>query len=218
MSCECENKNEDLKSINKLPKEYENPIDYIVYTYLCEYTAFIFYNFGITPNMITTLSLITGLLSTVYIESNNYVISILLLWISYYFDCLDGHVARKYKQCSPFGCYYDHIKDNITMVYIIYTLSYKLQTMSQLIFFYSSILLFSFGLAIQLGMQEIYSKNENKSSSLSILMMLCKNSLWEFPESFLNYTKYLGCGTFYVLITTIIGYCYVIKQENYIFM
>lgn len=62
---------------------------------------------GFTPNMLTTLSLISTLLFGYFFYKNN-LLSIVFLLLHMYFDEADGHLARRYKMTSKFGDYYDH--------------------------------------------------------------------------------------------------------------
>ena len=104
----------------KLKIEDENPIDNFVYD-IVEILDPIFYRLNFTPNIITTLSLLTGLLSGYYFYKNNYIC--IPLWIiSYILDCSDGYFARKYKMTSKFGDYYDHISDFIKITAILTTM------------------------------------------------------------------------------------------------
>ena len=205
-----DNTNFDNAPVIKLSKEYENPIDYYMYNYICEYTSPLFYTLGISPNMITTLSLITGLYSTSFVTSQQYNFAILFLWISYYFDCLDGHVARKYKQCSSIGCYYDHLKDISVTSYLIYKLLLKFIELEHELLFSLSIFLFAVGLAIQMGLQELNTTSQ-PSPFLKVFVLLCKNSLWEIPKEFIIYTKFLGCGTFFMLLSVLMVWCHIVE-------
>lgn len=108
--------------MSKLKKEQEGPIDNVLYD-ICEHVSDFFYKTNHTPNMITTYSGITGILACYYYYHNNLQLFVILFSISYFFDCLDGYYARKYKMTSEFGAYYDSIKDisvHLLLIYIIY--------------------------------------------------------------------------------------------------
>lgn len=108
----------------KLPKDYENPIDQI-FIDICDNTKPYFKMFNITPNMITTLSVISTLLSAYYINKDSYMYAILFYLLNWYFDTLDGIVARTYNMGSTFGAYYDTISDMIGNAIILYVLYQK---------------------------------------------------------------------------------------------
>ena len=96
--------------MRKLSVKYENPIDNIIYLYV-EPLAPYMHKYNITPNMITTFGNISWVYGLYLLYNHEYVYSALLFGLSYYFDCLDGYVARKYDLISIFGDYYDHISD-----------------------------------------------------------------------------------------------------------
>ena len=78
-----------------------------------------FKKINFTPNGITTLSLIFGLLSVFLFYKKHYYSAALSYFISYIFDCTDGMYARKYNMVTKFGDYYDHIKDVIVYILLI---------------------------------------------------------------------------------------------------
>ena len=73
--------------MRKIKKEFENPIDNIIIDMAEKITPFL-YETGHTPNIITTYSLIFGLLSVYYLNKNNITMFILFYIISYFFDCI----------------------------------------------------------------------------------------------------------------------------------
>ena len=81
--------------VNKIPPELDNPIDTIIYNHIDEQLD-LFKNLKLTPNLITTISLICGLGSVYNIYKNKYIIGAILWFLSYYFDCADGKMARKF--------------------------------------------------------------------------------------------------------------------------
>ena len=66
---------------------------------------------GATPNVLTTLGLITSVLCIYFLWKKKPVLSILFLYLRMYFDFADGLLARKYRQTSKFGEWYDHVVD-----------------------------------------------------------------------------------------------------------
>ncbi len=75
----------------------------------------------ITPNQITTFSLILGLWGSWMVAQGPYSMEVLgafLLWSCCIFDGCDGEVARLKYLCSPSGGLYDVIADNIVHVAI----------------------------------------------------------------------------------------------------
>ena len=71
----------------------------------------------VTPNQITTASLLVGLLGCWWLASGVYawqVLGALLLWSCCILDGCDGEVARLKLLCSPSGATYDVAADNIS--------------------------------------------------------------------------------------------------------
>jgi phosphatidylglycerophosphate synthase len=186
--------------MRKIPEIYENPIDNI-FLDICENFSLFFKNTGHTPNIITTYSLFFGILSIYYLYINNFKLFALFFIISYFFDCLDGHFARKYNMVTKFGDYYDHFTDSLKGILLMYVVFLKYKNVISfnllIIFFIFSILTF-----LHIGCQQkIYnSKYENMKESIDNFQQLCKSEKW------ITTTRFFGSGTFIFL--TIIGIFY----------
>lgn len=98
--------------VNKISLEYDNPLDIVIYKHIDKYLE-LYYNLGLTPNDLTTISLISGLTSVYFAYNENFIIASILWAVAYYYDCADGKLARKYKLTSKFGDLYDHISNII---------------------------------------------------------------------------------------------------------
>jgi phosphatidylglycerophosphate synthase len=185
--------------MKKIKDNLENPIDFLIINYLCEpLSELIHNNFpNITPNMLTTIGLIFGILSIICLYKNLYIASFILFWISYFFDCLDGYYARKYNMVTQIGDYYDHIRDFIINIGIVILITSKLKSSNQkYIFVFILIILFIF-MCVHLGCQE---KIYNQNSILSNMTKLCPN------EKYINITKYFGCGTYMLYVSIYLLY------------
>ena len=125
--------------MRKIGAEYENFIDNYLID-ICEYMSSYIHKLGITPNIITTMSLICGLSASALLYNKHYYSACVLWIISYYLDNLDGYIARKYNQTSKIGDYYDHIADLIKFLTALFVL-YKLNSHK---FYEVSIVLFIF--------------------------------------------------------------------------
>jgi hypothetical protein len=185
--------------VNKLKEEHENIFD----IYICnsiDSHIHIYNQLGLTPNMVTTLSLITGILSAYMILKKKYKIAGILFFIAYYFDCVDGKVARKYNMTTKFGDYYDHGSDIIkflVLMYVLYKDNYIRFKTIGIVILLLVILCF-----YHLGCQEGVYTDESKTSespTLNILKPSKESSLINIHN-----TKYFGCGTFYIVLSLII--------------
>ena len=186
----------------KIISELENPIDNILINLSIKFGDILHKYKFITPNIITTISIILAIIAIYCIYIKYYKIGAILLFISYFFDCLDGNFARRFNMISTFGDYYDHIGDifkNFLLYYVI--LISNLKNITKYIFIILVIILL-FLSSLHLGCQE---KIYNNKSVLEILKIMC---LKRFD---INYTKYFGTGTFMFIIVI---YIFFIKELN----
>ena len=100
--------------MRKIDKIYENIFDNY-YIDLSEYLNHYLHKIYIKPNHLTLLSLITGIFSAYLIYTNHFFKALCLFQCSYLLDCMDGSMARTYKQETTFGDYFDHISDIIKL-------------------------------------------------------------------------------------------------------
>lgn len=86
---------------------------------LSGYVAQFLKHFNVTPNYITSLSLLFGLIGIYFFCVGNIWLGVFGLFTSYVLDSVDGCYARIYGMCSSFGDVYDHVKDIfIVLVFI----------------------------------------------------------------------------------------------------
>jgi archaetidylinositol phosphate synthase len=81
--------------------------------------AEMFVNLGITPNQISVLSLVAGLLCAILYFRQHFVIGSLLLFISAMLDLVDGSVARKMNRQTDFGAVFDWITDKYVDAFVL---------------------------------------------------------------------------------------------------
>ena len=180
--------------MRKIPPELENPVDRL-FIDMADASSEFYKSLNFTPNMLTTLSLITGLISFIlFIEGYNILAAIFYL-ISYYYDTCDGFFARKYKMETAFGDVYDHVVDWTKNFLLIYALFVRSKTK----FIPSVIILVVFALlsGIHLGCQEQYYSSDVSQPLMDNLAQLCPK------PSYINITKYFGTGTFTLVFAII---------------
>lgn len=188
--------------MRKIPRKYDNPIDNVLIN-MADTICPLFKSCGFNPNGITTVSLLFGLLA-LWSLWKRYIWSFAILYvISYFFDCVDGHFARKYDQVTEVGDMYDHIKDitiGVALMAVLYVrnrgrCSWKVWFPVLLVFIIFTMLGYT-----HLGCQEkIYAKNE--SGTLNLGKKLCSSD----PTKKIKWSKYFGMGTWtIVLITSVI--------------
>lgn len=174
----------------KIESIYENPIDNLLIS-LIKLLSPIFYMLNITPNMITTMSLIITLIGVHFINEQQFFKASILIFIGYIFDCWDGYYARTYNMTTKYGDIYDHVSDTLkTLLIVIAILSLKIKKYTKILFI---IILFITVLLtiIHLGCQEKVKINnkKNESNTLNFTKLFCINN------KSIIYTKYFGCGT-----------------------
>ncbi len=191
--------------MRKILKEYDNPLDNY-FIELSEITTPYAYSIGMNPNMITTLSNIACIITILLLLNANYYMAAFFLLVSYYFDCMDGHMARKYDMVTIFGDYYDHISDSLKIFAVLITL-YCINKEKFIKVIPIIILLFIL-MSVHLGCQELLY-NSNESITLEPTKLLCpvnNNSSDDVVKNTLYSTKYFGCGTFFLGLALIIIY------------
>lgn len=185
---------------SKIEDKYENPIDVLAYK-LCTYIEPLFAMIKATPNNITTISLLCGLLCVYYMNINKYY-AFTFYWLSYIFDCLDGYYARKHNMLSKLGDMYDHYSDLFKHV-LIYHMLYKKLDKKKFIQFNTFLASIGIGLFIQMGCQEKKYEEKigeeeakRKSGYLGSFKPLCSN-----PEIVARYSRFFGVGTVTLLFS-----------------
>jgi phosphatidylglycerophosphate synthase len=181
-----------MNSSRKLPKRLECPLDNVLLD-VVEYINPYFYQLGFTPNGITTLSAIFGIIASLNIIYNWYILASINYFIGYFFDCMDGNYARRYKLTSKFGDLYDHIKDIVVsfglMGVLISKHGFTPFTSSLSILFFAL-----FGMNnLYLGEQERYFEGE-RSDFLKYFTMKSNFSL--------DFLRYFGCATVNAYVST----------------
>ena len=193
--------------MRKLSMIYENPVDNFLYIYV-EILAPYMNKYNITPNMITTLGNISWICGAYLIYNDKFTYGSLLFATSYYFDCLDGYVARKYNQTSIFGDYYDHISDVCKAITYMLLLYYKncilFKKLSPLI------ILFTFFIVLHLYYQEKFHDKKKDSPALAVLDNLIPHYFQTKTDSetrkWLTMTRWVGSGTWNLVFCLIIIY------------
>ena len=192
-----------IKTGNKLPEHYDDPVDIFYKKYIDVINPH-FKEAGMTPNMITTLSLVFGLL-TCYLYYKSYYVSAGLSYIvSYFFDVMDGYFARIYDMGSVFGSYYDSISDN-AVVLILLILFYKnpnLQFKYKIIIF-MVLAVYGIGTVYHMSCQEKYVKETNEKHVSEGLSFLDNIKCVNFEN--MKYTRIFGTGVTTFAMSIIIG-------------
>lgn len=81
----------------------------------------------LTPNSVSIIALIIGILSSVLLYFDKLILAVAFLWISGYLDSVDGAMARKKNLTSAFGTLLDITFDRIVELSIILVLALKFE-------------------------------------------------------------------------------------------
>ena len=188
--------------MRKIEKNYENFFDDFLID-IAEYVSPFFYKLNFTPNDITTLSLITGLASVYFLYKQNIVLFSILWIVSYFFDCLDGHFARKYDMVTKFGDLYDHVKD-ISVLLLLTIVSFIIFRQKK--YFYHAfvvIIIFLILSNIHLTCQQTLYKGANSNDEFLDFLKYIYIKLGindENCKEVIQYTKYFGVGTLHLIV------------------
>jgi phosphatidylglycerophosphate synthase len=196
--------------MRKISPKYENPLDNILIDF-CALLSPTFKIFNMTPNMITTLSMITGVYSIKEYVNKNYLNSAILYGLSYLFDCLDGFYARKYKMVTKFGDYYDHIKDITVIGVLLYLIFIKYYNKKNILIPLILIILL-FTCQLQISCQETLYDNKAESDILQVLNLFPIFSKKK-TQRILTVSRYVGLGTMNLFIIFSILYSRIIDNK-----
>lgn len=78
----------------------------------------------ITPNGLTVLSLVLGVVSAACFASNQLIAGAGFFYLSFMIDCVDGKIARLKGTGTPFGLWLDYVGDRIRVVLCAAGLAY----------------------------------------------------------------------------------------------
>tara|TARA_Y100000991_G_C21949145_1_gene338900 strand:- start:943 stop:1524 length:582 start_codon:yes stop_codon:yes gene_type:complete len=191
----------------KINPKHENPIDNFIVFETCSPISEYLNKNHITPNMITTVGLISSLGGAYFLYNYKIYAFIILYLIAYFCDCLDGYMARKYNLQTIFGDYYDHITDIIQMGLIFFIIIYRYDVFKhQTLCIITLILMIIF--AITQGCQEKLMGN-NTSEILGITKKMCGNN---FKKN-ISFLKLFGSGTFIFYVMFLCYYLW-LKHEK----
>lgn len=187
------------KGGRKIHHDYENPFDNVFIDIAHVMNKKMFRPLRLTPNMITTFSLLFGLASAIMFHHEYYASSAAFFITAYILDCADGNYARMYDMETVFGDYYDHFSDifkvlALSVAIIVHRpLSVKIKTR-----FFLILAILVYLSSMHLGCQEhIYSPFSEKHF-LGVFKSVCPN------RKYIRWTRYFGVGTQMIFITLFI--------------
>jgi len=182
--------------MSKIQASQENPIDRVI-VQICEGVSDSFYVTNHSPNILTTYSLIAGIVAIFGVLNGSSVQFTAGVVVSYFFDCLDGYFARKYGMVSEFGDYYDHVKDAVVVFLLKTALFYRYPNQTKWAIPLFSVMMYL--MAMHIGCQQHFVEGKG-SETIDMYMTLC-------PKRDLIYlTRFFGSGTYYLFLIMYFNY------------
>jgi phosphatidylglycerophosphate synthase len=186
--------------MRKIPRELDHPFENILVDG-AEIVSPYFRQLNFTPNMITTVSNVFSLLAVYCAYKRQFPAAAVLWIIGFFFDCVDGYYARKYKMVSEFGDLYDHISDVVIYILLWATLFWIDVKLFALFFSINAFICIM--MSVHLGCQEVYH-NSDDSPALESSKRLCPaNNKRELAEQ-MKYTRFFGPGTLACYIAAVL--------------
>jgi hypothetical protein len=196
--------------MNKLNNQKGTKLEDYGTVYWYKFADILAYNFNkipyMSPNLITTLRnlVLIRLCYKVFYKKNFTNLGMYVLVIGI-LDCVDGEYARKYNKVTKFGDNYDHISDLITTLVLFTILFMYSETKYSLII----ALIFLFTASQQMICMERYRKKymniNTDRDSLQFLDGICPAKSKKGLESFLTKYRFLGYGTYYMVMTILMS-------------
>jgi len=199
--------------VNKIPQELDNPLDNFINN-IVDTQLDLYKKLGLTPNGITTISLILGLFTSYFAYNDKYIFAALTWILSYYFDCADGKMARKFKMTSKFGDVYDHSSDilkHIILFYVLYNKLNKEKKITKYIIICIVIILFLLTIT-QLGCQEKLTRQITNKKTESPTLQIAEHFVFTKCETQMKFTRYFGPATI-ILYTALV--MLLLERHNY---
>ena len=81
--------------------------------------ADIAHRYGVTPNVVTGLGLLLGIISGATLAHRAVPFAFLLLFVSVFCDVLDGTIARTFRLKTAFGLTFDSVADRCTELSVV---------------------------------------------------------------------------------------------------
>ena len=156
----------------------------------------------VTPNMLTTLGLITSVACVYSLYHRKYVaLTLLFMSLRCYFDYADGLMARKYNQVTVIGDWYDHIVDVLFAIGLLAVLALSRYSGKLKCALLVTTSIFALLFLVQMGCIERKYREQTTQkpeTTISHLRVLC-------PESSVWLVNAFDNGTLYTVLAIVIS-------------
>ncbi|WP_226657247.1 CDP-alcohol phosphatidyltransferase family protein [Pseudalkalibacillus hwajinpoensis] len=117
---------------------------------LMDRTADSLLRIGLTANQVTILSFIIGVSSGLLVYFNQFILAVIVLWVSGYLDAVDGTMARKTKP-SAFGTVLDVSFDRVVEISVILGLAFRFPEAMWALLLLSTSIIFAMTIFLTVG-------------------------------------------------------------------
>ena len=175
-----------LPSGTKLPTEYENPLDKLLFK-IASPLVDVCHSVGLTPNDVTAVSFAAGVFSLHFFRQLHPGAAVACWSLNYLCDTIDGMFARRYDMETPFGDMFDHVTDVVTYAGVFGIATHKVLGGSPWV-------PLAVGAALALcavghmTCQEAYVKDAHQKVAML-------NAGWCSDPTNLSWTRFVGVGT-----------------------
>lgn len=170
----------------KIPREFENPIDDVLIEWADQLCG-VLRATNHTPNVITTYSFVSSLLALWALWKGKIGWFAALWALQYFWDCVDGHYARKYNLSTKFGDMYDHITDITSTVALGVMVYLKYRPRAWM---YAGTVALTALMFMHAGCQQkVHAHQQSETETLDRLKHMCKDPSW------IHWTRFFGFGT-----------------------
>lgn len=185
--------------MRKLPQHLDNPLDTMLID-ISEAISPALKATGHTPNLITTYSFGSSLLAIYALHRGNLPAFSVLWALQYFWDCVDGHFARKYSMTSEFGDMYDHVTDITSEVILGLVAFHRYNIPVWLVVVLLVVVVLQ---TVHLGCQQRYAHGTGLlkgKESLDMAQGLCPSTSW------LPWTRWVSPGTMHLIVILAVWY------------
>jgi phosphatidylglycerophosphate synthase len=135
----------------------------------------ILYGTKVTPNQISVIGVLLGILSAVFILTGNFIIAALVLYLSFVADCVDGELARLRNQFTKTGFWLESSLDSLSLLVPLVAVGYASEQWVLLSFTVSFMLL----TRIRMMASDMASLKYNLNLKEGIIKNPVKRILWQ---------------------------------------
>lgn len=172
-------------------------IDNLIMRRICEPCAPILKSTNHTANLISTYGCIFMIGALYNLYNDNIFRFSTYFWISYVLDCLDGYYARRYNMVTKFGDIFEHVRDVLSLLFIVCICCYKYHVNMQVIM----ITLIACGLTcINVACVQNRFVDRSYDETLDIFKCVC------FHNRLHDISMYYGVGMFMFTVQLLILY------------